>query len=190
MTWNGIQVHGGMGFIEETGACQHMRDARITTIYEGTTAIQANDLIGRKVAREGGHAMRALLEEMTATRDVLTGHSDAHLKKIGEALGKGIDTLGEATDWLLANYEANPQAAAAGAVPFLKLTGTVAGAWLMGRSASIAFERMAAGDAEFYGAKLVTARYFVEHVLPEAGTYRDAIVGGAESVLALPEALF
>jgi len=190
VTWNGIQVHGGMGFIEETGACQHMRDARITTIYEGTTAIQANDLIGRKVAREGGHAMRALLEEMAGTRDALTGHSDAHLKKIGAALGKGIDTLGEATDWLLANYETNPQAAAAGAVPFLKLTGTVVGAWLMGRSASIAFERMPTGDAEFYGAKLVTARYFVEHVLPEAGTYRDAIIGGAESVLALPEALF
>ena len=103
VTWNGIQVHWRDGLHEETGACQHMRDARITTIYEGTTAIQANDLIGRKVAREGGHAMRALLEEMTATRDALTGHSDAHLKKIGGGARQGIDTLGEATDWLLTN---------------------------------------------------------------------------------------
>ena len=104
-----------------------MRDARITTIYEGTTAIQANDLIGCKVSRRRPCDARARRDDRNTRR--ADRHSDAHLKKIGEALGKGIDTLGEATDWLLANYEANPQAAAAGAVPFLKLTGTVAGAW-------------------------------------------------------------
>ncbi|MCK9261912.1 MAG: acyl-CoA dehydrogenase [Azoarcus sp.] len=190
VTWNGIQVHGGMGFIEETGACQHMRDARITTIYEGTTAIQANDLIGRKVAREGGHAMTALIAEMAATQAQLEAHADSHLQRIGASLGKGIAALREATDWLLANYERSPQAAAAGAVPFLKLTGTVAGAWLMARSTAIAIDRMQGPDAGFYGAKLVTARYFVEHVLPEANSLRDAIVNGAESVLALPEELF
>ncbi len=190
VTWNGIQVHGGMGFIEETGACQHMRDARITTIYEGTTAIQANDLIGRKVAREGGHAMRALLEEMGETRRGLQDHADTQLQKFGTALERGIAALREATEWLLANYERSPQAAAAGAVPFLKLAGTVTGAWLMARAATVAFDRLKEADGEFYGAKLVTARYFVEHVLPEANGYRDAIVNGAESVLALPEALF
>ncbi len=190
VTWNGIQVHGGMGFIEETGACQHMRDARITTIYEGTTAIQANDLIGRKVAREGGHAMRALLEEMGETRRGLQDHADTQLQKFGTALERGIAALREATEWLLANYEGSPQAAAAGAVPFLKLAGTVTGAWLMARAATVAFDRLKEADGGFYGAKLVTARYFVEHVLPEANGYRDAIVNGAESVLALPEALF
>jgi hypothetical protein len=179
-----------MGFIEETGACQHMRDARITTIYEGTTAIQANDLIGRKVAREGGHAMAALIEEMSATRVQLEAHADEQLQKIGASFGKGIVALREATDWLLVNYERSPQAAAAGAVPFLKLAGTVAGAWLMARSTAIAIERMQGPDAGFYGAKLVTARYYVEHVLPEANSLRDAIVNGAESVLALPEELF
>ena len=190
VTWNGIQVHGGMGFIEETGACQHMRDARITTIYEGTTAIQANDLIGRKVAREGGHAMRALLEDMAATRAALDRHTDAQMRSIGAALGVGMSALGEATDWLLANYDAQPQAAAAGAVPFLKLAGTVTGAWLMARAAQLAFEQLTASDDGFYGAKLITTRYFVEHVLPEANGYRDAIVNGAESVLAMHEALF
>ncbi|TVT50205.1 MAG: acyl-CoA dehydrogenase [Denitromonas halophila] len=190
VTWNGIQVHGGMGFIEETGACQHMRDARITTIYEGTTAIQANDLIGRKVAREGGHAMRALLEDMATTRRQLDGHSDAQMRHIGAALGGGMYALAEATDWLLANYDAHPQAAAAGAVPFLKLAGTVAGGWLMARSALVAFERLADSDDGFYAAKLITARYFSEHVLPEANSYRDAIVNGSESVLAMHEALF
>ncbi|MCZ4305260.1 acyl-CoA dehydrogenase [Denitromonas ohlonensis] len=190
VTWNGIQVHGGMGFIEETGACQHMRDARITTIYEGTTAIQANDLIGRKVAREGGHAMRALLEDMATTRRQLDGHGDAQMRHIGAALGGGMYALAEATDWLLANYDAHPQAAAAGAVPFLKLAGTVAGGWLMARSALVAFERLADSDDGFYAAKLITARYFSEHVLPEANSYRDAIVNGSESVLAMHEALF
>ncbi|TVT77980.1 MAG: acyl-CoA dehydrogenase [Denitromonas halophila] len=190
VTWNGIQVHGGMGFIEETGACQHMRDARITTIYEGTTAIQANDLIGRKVAREGGNAMRALLDDMAATRGELDRHADAQMRNIGAALGVGMQALAEATDWLLANYDAHPQAAAAGAVPFLKLAGTVAGGWLMARSALVAFERLADSDDGFYAAKLITARYFSEHVLPEANSYRDAIVNGSESVLAMHEALF
>ncbi|MCP5220717.1 MAG: acyl-CoA dehydrogenase [Zoogloeaceae bacterium] len=190
VTWNGIQVHGGMGFIEETGACQHMRDARITTIYEGTTAIQANDLIGRKVAREGGHAMRALLEDMATTRRQLDGHDDAQMRHIGAALGCGMYALTEATEWLLSNYEAHPQAAAAGAVPFLKLAGTVAGGWLMARSALVAFERLRDADDGFYAAKLITARYFAEHVLPEANSYRDAIVNGSESVLAMHEALF
>jgi len=190
VTWNGIQVHGGMGFIEETGACQHMRDARITTIYEGTTAIQANDLIGRKVAREGGHAMRGLIEEMSVSCATLESHADAQLRKIGAALGRGVQALTEATDWLLASYEPRPQQAAAGAVPYLKLTGTVVGGWLMARLALAAHAGMAGADAEFCGAKLVSARYFAEHVLPEAQALREAVVGGAESVLALPEALF
>jgi alkylation response protein AidB-like acyl-CoA dehydrogenase len=190
VTWNGIQVHGGMGFIEETGACQHMRDARITTIYEGTTAIQANDLIGRKMAREGGQTMKGLLDEIGATRQRLLAQADPELQHIGAALGRGMSALAEATHWLLETYDARPQAASAGAVPFLKLAGTVAGGWLMARAAEIAASRVAEAEGDFYRAKLVTARYYAEHVMPEANTYRDAIVNGAESVLALAEELF
>ena len=190
VTWNGIQVHGGMGFIEETGACQHMRDARITTIYEGTTAIQANDLIGRKIAREGGHAMQALIGELKATQESLAGHADGGLQKIGQSLARAITALEQATAWLLAHYDSHPQQAAAGAVPYLKLTGNVAGGWLLGRLALVAHQRMGGGDAEFHGARLVVARYFAEHVLPETAALRDAVVDGAESVLALPEGLF
>ncbi len=190
VTWNGIQVHGGMGFIEETGASQHMRDARITTIYEGTTAIQANDLIGRKIAREGGRSMRALLLEMGQTRGQLAAGDDAVLHILGKALGCAIAALDEATEWLLQTYDGEPQAAAAGAVPFLKLTGVAAGAWLMGRATLAAAGRVNEADADFYRAKLITARYFAEHVVPEAACYREAILNGAGSVLALDETLF
>ncbi|MBL8444633.1 MAG: acyl-CoA dehydrogenase C-terminal domain-containing protein [Zoogloeaceae bacterium] len=190
VTWNGVQVHGGMGFIEETGACQHMRDARITTIYEGTTAIQANDLIGRKTAKDGGRSMGLLLEDIAATATELRTADDAGLTALADSLGRGITALGDATQWLLDNYDANPQAAAAGSVPFLKLTGVVVGGWLMARAAGIAATRVGDSDGEFYKAKLATAAYFAQHVMPEAGAYRDAIVNGAEAVLALAESQF
>ena len=190
ITWNGVQVHGGMGFIEETGAAQYMRDARIITIYEGTTAIQANDLIGRKTAKEGGKSMQQLLADIAETGSALRASGNPQLKAIADALGDGIAALDEATNWLIANYDANPQAAAAGSVPFLKLTGIVVGGWLMARSAAVAAERLEAADGDFYKAKIGTATYFAQHVIPEANSYRDAIVGGAESVLALEEALF
>ena len=190
ITWNGVQVHGGMGFIEETGAAQYMRDARIITIYEGTTAIQANDLIGRKTAKEGGKSMQQLLADIAETGSALRASGNAQLKAIADALGDGIAALDEATNWLIANYDANPQAAAAGSVPFLKLTGIVVGGWLMARSAAVAAERLEAADGDFYKAKIGTASYFAQHVIPEANSYRDAIVGGSESVLALEEALF
>jgi acyl-CoA dehydrogenase len=190
ITWNGVQVHGGMGFIEETGAAQYMRDARIITIYEGTTAIQANDLIGRKTAKEGGKSMQQLLADIAETGSALRNSGNAELKTIADALGNGIAALDEATNWLLANYEATPQAAHAGSVPFLKLTGIVVGGWLMARSAAIAAQRLDQADGGFYKAKMATAAYFAQHVMPEANSYRDAIVNGAESVLALEEALF
>jgi hypothetical protein len=167
-----------------------MRDARIITIYEGTTAIQANDLIGRKTAKEGGKSMQQLLADIAETGSALRASGNAQLKAIAEALGDGIAALDEATNWLIANYDANPQAAAAGSVPFLKLTGIVVGGWLMARSAAVAAERLDAADGDFYKAKIATASYFAQHVIPEANSYRDAIVGGAESVLALEEALF
>lgn len=190
VTWNGVQVHGGMGFIEETGASQHMRDARITTIYEGTTAIQANDLIGRKTAKDGGKSMGLLLTDIAASAARLRAADDAGLAALADSLDRGIAALGDATQWLLDNYETNPQAAAAGSVSFLKLTGVVVGGWLMARSAGIAATRVGDDDGDFYKAKLATAAFFAQHVMPEAGAYRDAIVNGADAVLMLAESQF
>jgi hypothetical protein len=189
----GVQVHGGMGFVEETGAAQHLRDARITSIYEGTTGIQANDLIGRKLAFEKGMTARAVIEEMRGLDAKLAKH-DAHpaLSVLRRALREGIDHLAEATDWLLQAFPTDPKGAAAGAVPYLKLWGTVAGGWQMARAALIAKQRLDEGSQEydFYRAKLGTARFYAEHILPLSHAYRAAIVGGATSVLALEEAQF
>jgi hypothetical protein len=186
-----LQVFGGVGFVEETGACQYYRDSRITTIYEGTTAIQANDLVGRKLAREKvpGAGMKALIEEMTATAESLA--SDAQLAAIAANLKNGISALSTAADWILANYDSAPQAVHAGSVPFLKLTGIVVGGWLMAKSAGIAAKHIAEGsDDVFYQAKLATANYFAAHQLPFAAAYAAEITGGSASVFALPENLF
>jgi len=186
----GVQVHGGMGFVEETGAAQHLRDARITTIYEGTTGIQANDLIGRKVAAEKGMTANALIEHMRSFDKELSGHSHAALTVIRRALAEGITALSEATDWLLETYPYNAAAAGAGAVPYLKLWGTVAGGWQMARAAHVAKTRLDAGaeDFDFYRAKIGTSRFYAEHILPQAQSYKSAIVNGSSSVLALEEA--
>jgi alkylation response protein AidB-like acyl-CoA dehydrogenase len=189
----GIQVHGGMGFVEETGAAQHLRDARIATIYEGTTGIQANDLIGRKLAAEKGMTAKAVLAEMRAfDRDLAGASSHPALGVIRRNLADGVAALTEATDWLLETYPHNAKAAAAGSVPYLELWGTVAGGWQMARAALIAKQRLdaEAEEHDFYRAKLATARFFAEHCLPLAQAYKQAIVHGSASVLALSEAEF
>ncbi len=189
----GVQVHGGMGFVEETGAAQHLRDARIATIYEGTTGIQANDLIGRKLAAEKGMTAKALMGEMQAfDRELAAVGSHPALGVIRRNLAEGVAALEEATAWLLETYPHNPKAAAAGAVPYLKLWGTVAGGWQMGRAALIAKHQLDKGadDHDFYGTKLATARFFAEHCLPLAYVYKQTIVHGSTSVLALEEAHF
>ncbi len=186
-----LQVFGGVGFVEETGAAQYYRDSRITTIYEGTTAIQANDLVGRKLAREKvpGAAMQALVAEMSADAEVFA--TNPQLAGIAENLKNGINSLSTAAKWILATYETNPQAVHAGSVPFLKLTGIVVGGWLMAKSAAIAVGHLADGTTDdFYQAKLATANYFAAHQLPFAAAYAAEITGGAESVFALPENLF
>jgi len=188
---NALQVFGGVGFVEETGAAQYYRDSRITTIYEGTTAIQANDLVGRKLAREKvpGAAMKAMLADIEATLGELAG--DASLANIAVNLKNGVNSLSTASDWILANYAEQPQAVHAGSVPFLKLTGIVVGGWLMARSAQIAAQRIAAGDSDpFYRAKLATAEYFATHQLPFAAAYAAETTGGAAATLALDESLF
>ena len=188
----GVQVHGGMGFVEETGAAQYLRDARITTIYEGTTGIQANDLVGRKVAYEKGATIKIVIAQMRSCANELNKVSHPGLAAIHKSLTEGIDALGEATDWLLATYPSNMKAASAGAVPFLKLFGTVAGGRQMARAALIAKKRLdeETDDYDFYRAKLGTARFYAEHILPLAQAYRHEVVDGSTSVLALEEAQF
>jgi 3-(methylthio)propanoyl-CoA dehydrogenase len=189
ITATGVQVHGGVGFIEETGAAQHQRDARITTIYEGTTGIQANDLIGRKLARDGGAAMRRLIDTMRDDAATLAHRGDAVLGDVAAALLSGLRGLAEATDWLLA---APARAASAGAVPYLMMCGTVIGGWLMARSADVATTLLASGDVDvaYLAAKRITAHHYALHVLPEAGALRDAVVRGAVTTLGLSDAQF
>ncbi len=188
----GVQIHGGMGFIEETGAAQHFRDARITTIYEGTTAIQGNDLIGRKISRDGGMAMKAVIEQMRGVVVQLNEQSAPEYKAIRTALSAGITALEEATDYVLATYGSDIKAASVGAVPMLKLFGIVAGGWQMARAAMISQTRLneGAGDASFYQAKIVTARFYADHILSQAPGLAYAVVNGAAGALALEDDMF
>jgi len=170
----GIQVHGGMGFIEETGAAQHWRDARIAPIYEGTNGIQANDLVGRKLLRDGGAAAADLIAEMRRTLTQLDGHdADGHL-------ARGIDALERATNGLIATANDDLGAALAGAEPYLRLLGTVAAGWLLARGSAAATRRLkaGAGDRPFLEAKIATARFYAEHRLAQAPALLPAIAGG------------
>jgi len=188
----GLQVHGGMGFIEESGAAQYLRDARITTIYEGTTGIQANDLIGRKLARDKGEALAAALVDMRATGRNLAESRDQEHVAIGRRLLAAIDALQDATTFAVQALRENPREALAGAVPYLELAGIVCGGAQLARSAHIAARMLDAGegDAQFLRAKIATARHFADHCLTHAPALRDTIVHGAAGVLALAEEVF
>jgi alkylation response protein AidB-like acyl-CoA dehydrogenase len=183
----GVQVHGGMGFIEETGAAQHFRDARITTIYEGTTGIQANDLIGRKTARDAGAVAKAIASEVDKVAARLAARSEPALRAIGVQLAAATADAQSAIEWMVPAYGAHTRAAHAGAVAYLKLWGLVAGGWQMGRAALIAADQLAsgAGDARFLEAKIATARYYADTLLPQTSAFAHAIVHGGESTLAL-----
>jgi alkylation response protein AidB-like acyl-CoA dehydrogenase len=172
----GIQVHGGMGYIEETGAGQHLRDARINPIYEGTNGIQANDLVGRKLMRDKGAAARELIAEMRSLDPLLTKQPT-----IRTHLAPAIDALEAATSWIIENWDADPARAIAGAVPYLKLFGTVAGGWIMARAALAAQGRLDRRDGErrFNEAKLATAAFYAEQYLPAASGLVPAVRGGA-----------
>ncbi|MBV8626856.1 MAG: acyl-CoA dehydrogenase [Paraburkholderia sp.] len=187
----GVQVHGGMGFIEETGAAQYYRDARILPIYEGTTAIQANDLIGRKTVRDGGAVAKVLLAEIAGTIEALGQHEGAAFASMKRYLEQGHRSLAAAVDFVVANVKRDPNAVFAGSVPYLKLAGIVLGGWQMARALLVAAEKQAE-DPSFYGAKIATAQFFAEHVLPQAGALEASIVTakGAEGVLALTEEQF
>lgn len=186
----GVQVHGGMGFIEETGAAQHLRDARITTIYEGTTGIQANDLLGRKIVRDGGKEARRLLEEMKATASELQSSSDMELKTIGAALGTSVLALDRAIEWTVASFASNAPAAFAGAYPLMKCWGLVTGGWLLARSAVIASEKLAQGSSDaFYTQKLGVATFYAHHLLSAAPGLAQSVRLGEEVVGAMQRGL-
>jgi alkylation response protein AidB-like acyl-CoA dehydrogenase len=187
----GVQVHGGMGFIEETGAAQYLRDARITTIYEGTTGIQANDLAGRKVGAEKGATALALAGEMQDLAAKLTA-AGGSVASISGSYAEGVRALVEATRWIVDAFPRDPRAVAAVSVPYLKLFGTVAGGWMMARAALIASAGLSEPDAdrEFLEAKLATARFFIEHELPKAAAFAREVTHGAESVLSVEPSKF
>jgi butyryl-CoA dehydrogenase len=192
VTSTGVQVHGGMGFIEETGAAQHYRDARILTIYEGTTAIQANDLVGRKTVRDGGATAKAIIAQVRETETALMQQGSADLAAIAVQLAAGAAALEEVVTYVAGNMKSDIKAVFAGSVPYLKLAGIVLGGWQMARAALIAEQKLQAGegDAKFYRAKIGTARFFADHILSQASGYRTAIVAGSAGVMALSEDQF
>ncbi|WP_271008793.1 acyl-CoA dehydrogenase [Paucibacter sp. B51] len=182
----GVQVHGGMGFIEETGAAQHYRDAKILTIYEGTTAIQANDLVGRKTARDGGAFARSIAAMVEATEAQLLTRDSAAARAVQKRLTAARLAFVDVVNFIAANARSNPNATYAGSVPYLMLAGNLVAGWQLARSLLVAEDKLAAGeDAAFMSAKIATARFYAEHILSRAGGTRDAIVEGADSVTAL-----
>lgn len=180
----GVQVHGGMGYIEETGAAQYLRDARIATIYEGTTGIQAADLAGRKLSMDQGATMQALLDEINATLQALAQGAGDDLAVIGTELRAGVDALAQATQWVLNSRD--PSAVMAVSVDYLMLVGYVCGGWQMARAALLAQEHLARGEEPaFYEAKLITARFYAEHILPKASALQRSVAYGGTSILNL-----
>lgn len=182
----GLQVHGGVGYVEETGAAQIFRDTRITTIYEGTTGIQANDLVGRKLLRDGGGAMTALLGEIETILPVLAD-GGAELAATAAALTQGVDVARRAVNGLLERHGADPNLAGSVAVNLLMLIGTLLGGWQLARGALAArsrLEELAAGDS-FMTAKIVTSEFYAEHYMPRTEAYGAAIAGGSRNVMGL-----
>jgi alkylation response protein AidB-like acyl-CoA dehydrogenase len=176
----GVQIHGGAGFIEETGAAQHYRDSRITPIYEGTNGIQALDLVGRKILRDRGEALQSLVDEIRDTQ------IDDPL--IANAMWSALDALKVTTDWMLADTGDDPRIVMAGATPYLRALGLVTGGWFMAKAANIA--AAAEGDDDFYKAKHVTARFYAANMLPQVAGYAQAARAGADDIMALSAEAF
>jgi len=181
----GVQVHGGMGYIEETGAAQFLRDARIAPIYEGTTAIQANDLIGRKTARDGGRGVGELIGDMRETLAELEAADDVQLRAVSRRFVPAIEAAEEATEWLLGQNDATLPSATS--VEYLMMMGRLAGGWMMARAAIAAatLKREDGSDDDWLDAKVALARYYAERTLPLVEASRTIIVEGAESTVAL-----
>ncbi len=183
----GVQVHGGMGFIEETGAAQYLRDAKILTIYEGTTAIQANDLVGRKTARDGGQVARAIAALVEKTEGELAAAGNADAVAVRKRLSAARQAFLDVVDFMATQAKASPNAVYAGSVPYLMLAGNLVAGWQLARSLLVAQKLAAQGeDVGFMHAKVATARFYADHILAKAPGTRDSIVEGAASVTAMP----
>jgi len=181
-----VQVHGGMGFIEETGVAQYYRDAKILTIYEGTTAIQANDLVGRKTARDGGQTAKAIAAQVAGTVAELQANGSADALAMAKRLGAARAAFVDVVDFVAGHSKASPNAVYAGSVPYLMLAGNLMAGWQMGRSLLAAQAQLAAGvDKDFMQAKISTARFYADHILTKVPGLRDSIVDGADAVTAL-----
>jgi alkylation response protein AidB-like acyl-CoA dehydrogenase len=181
-----VQVHGGMGYIEETGVAQYYRDAKILTIYEGTTAIQANDLVGRKTSRDGGQNAKALAVQIEGTEAELLKSGTADALAMAKRLKAAREAFVDVVNFVAGNTKASPNAVFAGSVPYLMLAGNVMAGWQMARAMLVAQEQIAAGtDVAFMQAKIITARFYADHMLTKAPGLRDSIVEGAECVTAL-----
>jgi acyl-CoA dehydrogenase len=185
-----VQVFGGIGYIEETGIAQQFRDVRITTIYEGTTGIQALDLVGRKLAQDMGATATRVIKEMQSVCDSVAEVEE--LKPIAAALNEAIATLTETSQFIGMSAMGDLRKAVACSVPYLKLWGITAGGWQMARAAKVSAEKIAAGDAdaEFYKAKLTTAKFYASHVLTQSAYLKRQIIEGSGDVMTLPEAAF
>ncbi|MDB5946200.1 MAG: acyl-CoA dehydrogenase domain protein [Ramlibacter sp.] len=187
----GVQVHGGMGFIEETGAAQYYRDARILPIYEGTTAIQANDLVGRKTARDGGQTAQAIARQIEATEAELGTHASDAARAMRKRLSAARAAFVDVVEFVAGNSKTAPNAAFAGSVPYLMLAGNLVAGWQLARSLLVAEDLLKSGgggaeDSGFLQAKVTTAQFYADHILSKAPGLRDSIVEGAASVTALP----
>ena len=179
----GVQVHGGMGFIEETGAAQHYRDAKILTIYEGTTAIQANDLVGRKTARDGGAVARAIAAQIEATEGELAKSKSEHAAAMLKRLRAARQAFTDAVGFVVERGKNDPNAVFAGSVPYLMLAGNLMAGWQMARALLAAEQHLAAGEqTDFMRAKVQTARFYADHILSRVPGVRDSIVEGAAGV--------
>ena len=187
----GVQVHGSMGFIEETGAAQYLRDARILTIYEGTTAIQANDLVGRKTLRDAGALARSIALQIEDTEAALAARSSVAAKSMHRWLQASRTAFIDVVDFVIAHTRSQPTAVYAGSVPYLMLAGQLLAGWQLARSLVIAEEQLAdtseqgQGDTAFLHAKVATACFYAEHILSTLPGLRDAIIDGADSVGAM-----
>ena len=186
-----VQVHGGMGFIEETGAAQYYRDAKILTIYEGTTAIQANDLVGRKTARDGGHVATEIAAQIAQTQAQLQASGSEAALVMAQRLDTARRAFLEVVDFVAGKAKASPNAVYAGSVPYLMLAGNVVAGWQMARALLVAEQKLAQGeDVAFMQAKIVTAQFYAEHILTKASGLRDSILAGGDVACALPLEMF
>ncbi len=183
----GVQIHGGMGFIEETGAAQHWRDSRITTIYEGTTGIQANDLLFRKLMRDQGATAKIVFGEVHATAKALAASGKPELQAMGQRLGVALKAWTQATEWLAANAKGGLGGVLTAAVPYLHLAVTVCGGWFMGKAALVAagYLDTGEGDQAFYRAKVASARFYADQMLPQAGAFAETVMAGDAAIGAM-----